>query len=144
MKKHILWLGFIKKTCILKKSIGAFLLLLLSLAIQAQQVNVTGTVKDSLDVPLIGVTVVQKGTTNGMMTDMNGGFSLTVPDQSTLVFSMIGFKTREVVVQGSTPINIILSEEVSRDRRNCGDRIWNCEKEGHYYFGFCGIYQGSE
>jgi TonB-linked SusC/RagA family outer membrane protein len=89
------------------------MVLLLPVSVYGQQFTVSGTVKDSLNVPLIGVTVVQKGTTNGMMTDVNGKYSLTVPDQSTLVFSMIGFKAREVQVNGNAVIDIQLSEEIS-------------------------------
>ncbi len=48
----------------------------------AQPVKITGTVKDASNVPLVGVTVVEKGTTNGIMTDANGQFTLTVPDKT--------------------------------------------------------------
>jgi TonB-dependent starch-binding outer membrane protein SusC len=89
------------------------LLVLLSASVFAQQATVSGTVKDSANVPLVGVTVVQKGTNNGKITDINGKFSLTVPDQSIIVFSMIGYTAREVTVNGSADINITLSEAVS-------------------------------
>ncbi len=47
----------------------------------AQPVKITGTVKDVSNVPLVGVTVVEKGTTNGTMTDADGHFTLTLPDK---------------------------------------------------------------
>lgn len=78
-----------------------------------QQVNATGTVKDTTGLPLVGVTVVQKGTTNGMITDIEGKFSLSVPEQSVLVVSMIGYTTREVTVSNNVPIEVILKEEYS-------------------------------
>jgi TonB-linked SusC/RagA family outer membrane protein len=97
----------------MQRNILFLLLIFLSASVIAQQVTVSGTVKDSANVPLVGVTVVQKGTNNGKMTDANGRFTLTVPDKSTLAFSMIGFTTREVVVNGTAPIEIMLYEAVS-------------------------------
>src|SRR5512133_1031405 len=99
--------------CFWLKWPGTLLVLLLSVPVSAQQVTVSGSVKDSLNVPLIGVTVVQKGTTNGMMTDADGRFSLNVPDQSTISFSMIGFKPKEIVVNGTSTVDVVLVEAIS-------------------------------
>jgi TonB-linked SusC/RagA family outer membrane protein len=86
---------------------------LLSAGLFAQSVKVTGTVKDASNVPLIGVTVVEKGTTKGTMTDADGQFALTVPDKHILQVSMIGFTTQEIEVNGSAPINVVLLEELT-------------------------------
>lgn len=99
---------------VLKRGIlSAILASVLSFGLSAQPVKVTGTVKDASGVPLVGVTVVEKGTTNGTMTDANGQFSLTVPDKHILQISMIGFKTQEIEVNGTAPIDVILTEELT-------------------------------
>lgn len=71
---------------------------LTSLAAMAQN-KVSGTVTDETGEPLIGVTVLEKGTSNGIATDFNGRFTLEVGGK-TLIFSYIGFKTQERVVDG--------------------------------------------
>ncbi|MDH6309502.1 TonB-linked SusC/RagA family outer membrane protein [Dysgonomonas sp. PFB1-18] len=71
--------------------------------------KVTGTVKDDLG-PIVGASVVEKGTTNGTMTDTDGKFSLNVQSGATLVISYIGFKTQEVKA-GNTPLDITLEED---------------------------------
>ena len=79
---------------------------------QQQMVRVSGMVTDSGGVPLPGVTVVIKGTTNGTITDMDGKYSLSnVPDDATLVFSFVGMKTREMSVAGKTTVSVVLVED---------------------------------
>jgi len=77
-------------------------------------VNVQGQVKDQKGEPLPGVTVMVKGTTIGTQTDVNGNFSLKVPDKSTLVFSMISYKTQSVNVDGKRVFNVVLEETQSQ------------------------------
>jgi TonB-dependent starch-binding outer membrane protein SusC len=99
---------------VLKRGIlSAILASILSVGLFAQPVKVTGTVMDVSNVPMIGVTVVEKGTTNGTMTDANGQFTLMVPDKRILQISMIGYKTQEIEVNGTAPINIVLTEELT-------------------------------
>lgn len=74
------------------------------------QLTVTGHVKSTSGDPLIGVNVVEKGTTNGTVTDMDGNFSLQVEKGKTLVFSYIGFLSQENVVKGNR-MNITLKED---------------------------------
>jgi TonB-dependent starch-binding outer membrane protein SusC len=113
MKKSLTWLIFQKGVPGLKKMVfGAFLSLFLPLSLYSQQVTVTGSVKDATNVPLIGVTIVQTGTTNGILTNAEGQFTLTVPDKSTLTISMIGYKTQEIAVNGNAPIEVVLMEEL--------------------------------
>lgn len=78
----------------------------------SQQTNkVTGKVTDSSGVPLPGVTVVVKGTTNGTITSFDGGYSLSnVPSNSTISFSFVGMNTQEIVVGNKTVINVTLTE----------------------------------
>ena len=71
-------------------------------------ITVTGTVYDENGQPLPGVTVLQKGTSNGTVTDIDGGFTVTVPEASTLVISFIGYGSVEVEVDGRTQIDVNL------------------------------------
>ena len=81
----------------------------------AQQRTVTGTVVDDLGQPLIGVSILEKGTTNGVITDMDGNFSLKLTSENpTLVFSYIGYKTQEVSVGGKTTLNVTMSEDAEQ------------------------------
>lgn len=73
---------------------------------------VSGRVTDPKGEPLPGVTVLVKGTTLGTSTGVDGSFSLSVPENSTLVFSSVGFKTRELAIAGATStIAIRLSDD---------------------------------
>ena len=74
-------------------------------------VTVSGTIKDEKGEPLVGASVVQKGTANGAVTDLDGRFSVTVPDgKAILVISFVGYETQEVTVGGSTKLDIVLKE----------------------------------
>ncbi|MDR1937580.1 MAG: TonB-dependent receptor [Tannerellaceae bacterium] len=77
-----------------------------------QNVTVSGTVVDAAGEPVIGVNVFVKGTTNGVITDMDGHFTLNVPDNNAvLVFSFIGYTTQEVKVGSQKNLRIILQED---------------------------------
>lgn len=76
-------------------------------------VAITGKVNDAQGIPLPGVNVLVKGTTNGTTTDSDGNFSLEVSDANvTLAFSFIGYATQEVALNGQTSITIILVEDI--------------------------------
>ncbi len=80
-------------------------------ASEMQQKVVTGTIVDQNRQPLIGVTVLVKGTTIGTTTDMNGKFSIQVPDdQSTLQLSYVGYTAQEVAVGSQSVVNITMAE----------------------------------
>ena len=82
--------------------------------LESKEVEVTGTVLDSQGLPLPGVSVIVKGTTTGVATDLDGRFSLSVPGpESILVFTFIGFNSQEVTVGNQTSINITLSENLA-------------------------------
>src|SRR5690606_2123995 len=74
---------------------------------------VTGTVTDQSGEPLPGVTVSVDGTTTGTATDIDGKYSLAVPEGSTLVFSFIGFESQRIAVGSRTVIDIVLVEDIS-------------------------------
>ena len=77
----------------------------------AQQKKATsGTVKDVMGEPIIGASILEKGTTNGTISDFDGNFILNVQPGTVLVISYIGYVNQEVKV-GNTPLNIILKED---------------------------------
>lgn len=87
-----------------------FLGILFTGAISAQGISVTGKITDATDgSSLIGVTVQEKGTTNGTISDATGKFTLTVAPTATLVVSYVGYTTQEVAVNNRTTINVALA-----------------------------------
>lgn len=75
-----------------------------------QSKKVTGTVSDAMG-PVIGASILEKGTSNGTVTDIDGNFSLNVQPGATLVISYIGFQTQEVVVGNQSTINVAMKED---------------------------------
>ncbi|MCM1076483.1 MAG: TonB-dependent receptor [Bacteroides sp.] len=84
------------------------LTLTFSLSVYAQNITVSGNVTDNTGEPLIGATVMQKGTQHGVATDIDGNYSISVPAKSTIVFSYIGCDTKEVAVNGQNKIDVVL------------------------------------
>ncbi|HCC50794.1 MAG TPA: SusC/RagA family protein, partial [Porphyromonadaceae bacterium] len=79
-----------------------------------QKVSVAGTVVDADGVPLTGVTVRVKGTTQGTITNIDGAYSLDLSDgNATLIFSYIGFESQEIQVAGKQTIDITLNEDIN-------------------------------
>lgn len=76
-----------------------------------QSQRITGTVTDVSGEPIIGVNIVQKGTSNGTITDINGSFSLTVPSNAVLQISFIGYLPQEISVNNTTNFAISLRED---------------------------------
>ena len=90
-----------------------FLLFMLLTSVQlmsAQQIKIRGTVTDPEGEPLIGVTVTDLGTNTGVMTDIDGQYSLHADAKTKLKFSYIGYETAEEAVDGRTVIDIVLKE----------------------------------
>ncbi len=79
----------------------------------AQKITVHGYVDDELGEPLIGATVMEKGTSNGTATDLDGNFTLNVDPQATLVVSYIGYDPQEVAVNGRTDIKVTLGQNAT-------------------------------
>lgn len=96
----------------------ALLLLLFNLALFAQELQVSGTIRAAEDQTLmIGVNIQQKGTSNGTTSDVDGTFTITVPADATLIFSYVGYDNQEIPVNGQTTINVVLqaNSEVLQD-----------------------------
>lgn len=94
----------------MKQTIFALLFLLSSFAVSAQELLVKGVVTSADDgQPIPGATVVVKGKTTGIITDMDGAYSLKVAGNGTLVFSFVGMKTQEIAVTSRTTINVALA-----------------------------------
>ncbi|WP_430815042.1 SusC/RagA family TonB-linked outer membrane protein [Carboxylicivirga sp. RSCT41] len=104
-------------------------------AMFAQTTTITGLVTDSESGdPMPGVSVVVRGTTIGTVTNVDGNYSLSVPDDATnLLFSFVGMKTQDVLIEGRTTINVVLESEaigvdevvvtalgVSREKKSLG------------------------
>jgi TonB-linked SusC/RagA family outer membrane protein len=89
-----------------------FLLLGFTQWTYAQGNQVRGKVTDKTGDPIIGASVVQKGTNNGIATDANGAFTLTVPGNATLIVSFLGYTPQEVKVNNQSDLSIQLSEDV--------------------------------
>lgn len=89
------------------------LTLTMSFTLMAQQRRITGTVKDNKDESaMIGVNIMEKGTMNGTVTDIDGHFVLNVTTNNpVLVFSSIGYKTLEVIVGNRSSMNIMMEED---------------------------------
>ena len=95
MKKHIL-------TCLL--------MLFGAVSLMAQN-KVTGTITDNSGYGVIGASVIEKGTRNGAVADLDGNYEITVRQGATLVFSAIGYKDQEVVVGSQSVVNVLLVED---------------------------------
>ncbi|WP_308550729.1 TonB-dependent receptor [uncultured Parabacteroides sp.] len=87
------------------------LFVLCTTVVFAQQKPIKGTVVDATGEPLIGVNVSVKGTTIGIITDIDGKYTLEVPTNATLVFSYIGYRTQELPVGNQTTVNITMQED---------------------------------
>lgn len=85
--------------------------MLLPMCMFAQQITVQGIVKDQTGETVIGASVMEKGTTNGTITGIDGDFSLNMSPNGTLVVSFVGYKTQEVQVKGQKQLQVVLSED---------------------------------
>lgn len=99
----------------LNRRFGIMLLLMLGLCVEhiyAQSATVTGVVKDTSGELLIGVNVLEKGTTNGTITDVDGKFSLSVSDgKAVICFSYIGYIPQDIPLGNKTTLEVILKED---------------------------------
>ena len=93
------------------KILSTLLLVAMPFVADAQNISVNGTVKDVHGVPVTGVTVIQVGsTTNGVVTDLDGKYVISVPDNATLDFIFMGFQTQSIAVSGRQVIDVVLVE----------------------------------
>lgn len=83
-----------------------------SVSVSAQSISVSGTVTEkSSGYPSLGAAVMVKGTTNGVVTDIDGNYTITAEPDAILIFQSFGFKTVEIPVQGRSKIDIALEED---------------------------------
>ncbi len=101
-----------KNTWILASII--LLTLMVNLNVYAQSQVVSGVVKDATGDVLPGVTLIEKGTSNGSTTNINGEFQIEVKPGATLVFSFIGMKTKSVEVGNSSTLQVVLVDDISQ------------------------------
>lgn len=108
----ILQMKNIMKNMTLKRFVALAALLLCSVSFVLAQgpVKVTGKVVDNMGEPMIGVSILEKGTTNGVITDIDGNYSLSVNQSATLVFSYVGYITQELAAVSGT-LNVTLKED---------------------------------
>ena len=100
------------KKRIVRSLLFTFFTFLLPLSLMAQNRSISGTVVDTGGEPLIGVSVLEKGTTNGTLTDLNGKFTLTsLSNVSIISISYIGYVPQEFSVGSQTTFNITLQED---------------------------------
>ncbi|NOS57554.1 MAG: TonB-dependent receptor [Cyclobacteriaceae bacterium] len=91
----------------------AVLLVFASLGLQAQERTVTGKVTSSDDgSPIPGVNILEKGTQNGTVSDSDGNFIISLSKEATLVFSFVGFKTKDVVVTTQSSVSVQLESDI--------------------------------
>ena len=90
----------------MKVPLLAIILLILPISLLAQEnILVTGMVTEAdTGMPVPSVNVVEKGTSNGVLTNFDGEFAIEVPSDAILVFSFVGYETQEVVVNGKTEL----------------------------------------
>ncbi|WP_239063844.1 TonB-dependent receptor [Bacteroides sp. 51] len=88
----------------------SFLLLGISVG-WSQIVSVKGVVKDSMGEPVIGASVLQKGSTVGTITDLDGNFTLSVPTNATLTISYIGYESQEIALNGRSSLIVTLKDD---------------------------------
>lgn len=95
----------------LQRLLPIIILLLAGMNAWAQTKQVSGVVTDGTGETVIGASVLEKGTTNGTITDLDGKFILTVNENAVLQISYVGYSTQEVSVKGKTSFNITLKED---------------------------------
>lgn len=101
----------------MKKRLHGILSLLLIFAVQVSfaqlEETITGKVVDEDGLPLPGVNVIEKGTSNGVQTNFDGLYTIQVEEGETLVFSYVGFATQEIAVGASNTINVTMSVDAA-------------------------------
>ncbi len=80
-------------------------------AVQQENISVKGVVTDTKGEPIIGANVVEKGTTNGCITNIDGEFTLNTPTNATLVISFIGYQPVTIALNGQKTLNVQMQEE---------------------------------
>ncbi|WP_116127790.1 SusC/RagA family TonB-linked outer membrane protein [Lewinella sp. IMCC34183] len=99
----------------MKQLLSLLMALLCSAAIYGQT-TVTGTITDPDGFPLVGATVLAKGTSAGTVADLDGNYSLTVPENVVdLIYSFTGYETQTITLSGQTVVDVVMTEGVALD-----------------------------
>ena len=96
-----------------QKLVSFMLAILATTALFAQNKTVTGRVTDQNGEGVIAASVMEKGTANGAVTDLDGNYSISVREGATLEFSSVGYATQEIVVGAQSVINVVLAEDTT-------------------------------
>ena len=96
--------------CCKRFLLSAFVLVLISGTLSAQNIRITGKVTDNTGLPLPGVTVLIEGTRTGVATGVDGNFSIEAPANAALLFSAIGMENQRIPVNNRTVINVTMAE----------------------------------
>ena len=106
------------------------MMLIIASAATAQTTQVTGVVQDNTGEPLMGASVIEKGTSTGTATNLDGEFTLFVKDpaKAVLLVSYVGFETTEVALKGQTKVTVTLKEAAAV----LGSRLWSAEERVGY------------
>ena len=90
----------------------ALMLLVTAFAAVAQNIKVTGTVRDASG-PVVGAYIIVKGTLNGTATDIDGKYSINAPAQGSLIVSMLGYIEQDIPINGRTQIDVVIEEDAN-------------------------------
>lgn len=110
----------------MKTKFSGILTLLLAFVVQltfAQERTISGVVSDPSGLPLPGATVIVKGTNAGTSTDFDGKYSIKANTGATLVFSFVGYTTKEIKVGTSSTANVNMQEDAQAFRRGSCNRF---------------------
>ncbi|WP_240052380.1 SusC/RagA family TonB-linked outer membrane protein [Bacteroides salyersiae] len=97
--------------CKLKTHLFVLIGLFLTIGLHAQQKVITGKVLDEIGEPIVGANVVEKGTTNGTISDVEGDFSLKIDSDASITISFLGYVQQEISVRNKTNITVKLIED---------------------------------
>ena len=98
----------------MKKTLFMLFCLLCSIGAMAQKKTITGVVTDATGEAVIGASIVETGTTNGTVTDLDGNFTLSVANDGSIRVSFVGYQTQTLSVKGKSTFKIALKEDSAR------------------------------
>lgn len=99
------------KITLKKQMIFAFFFMLIPVLAMAQSITVRGTVKDATGETLLGVNVMEQGTSNGTITDLDGKYEIRVASNATLTFTYIGYKAMSVAVNNKQSLDVVMQSD---------------------------------
>ncbi|WP_026712621.1 SusC/RagA family TonB-linked outer membrane protein [Flavobacterium daejeonense] len=113
MKQFIYYFELIKKSSFFGKKLWTLIFIFVFFSSFSQQ-RIKGTIKDGADFPIPGVTVMEKGTKNSVVSDLDGNYEIiSMTSHPTLIFSYVGQETKEIAVDGRSIVNVVMKDAVS-------------------------------